>query len=544
MYNQSSSPNSREADSLSVTEEQQNELSLISTTQDLAFFSSGFILGAIIDVLKSFIISVYLAKLGTDENAAGALISSTQMLLMSVCCCTYATGIEVGKKMKLVNTDTNSREYQDENNTDFSEIAITSFVFSNILSIPLVILCFNIKNILLLMDQDEKLSMITGEYYQGFGWGIPAIFMLASLQQFIVGHGDIKDALILFNTITLNTIFVGILGYIFAFGIGESIPAFKVTGIGAASSAVAWGNLLVLGVFAAYSDRYNHNINFSSFGAWERLCKNLSKYSVIGGAITIRVVSEIMYLFFATLLVSKMGENSLSAEQIANQYMLLMVFPIFSITQATTIKTSPYIALKNKDNITTVTYAGCLTATGLSVVMCLIVCSMPTRLISLFIDINTHHDIYIAAKNLLYINAATQIPDALKNVICGTINAMDDPYTPLIAAVGVNVMLSLALGYVLGFTEKLGVEGIFFARLLATLTAMVILQRAFVRVDFHPKATIQMSNSSSGFWFAKDKNCVSSEIGLINFKKDKNYEACESQMSIIPLMNGGNASNE
>lgn len=476
--------------------EHQNELGLQETIINLVMFSSGFIFASIIDVTKGFVINIYLARLGPDSIAAGALISTSQMMLMSVCCCSFATGIEVGKAIEVnVSTEVAIR-------SDFSEIALTSIIFSGALSIPLVVICANMKPIFIAFGQDSTLSDITGTYYHGYTWGIPAIIMLAFLQQFIIGHGEIQDAKLYFYSITLNTLFVSCLGYLLTFGAGD-FPAYNILGLGATSSIVAWANLIVLAALVVRSERYNKSINIRSPRAWKQLSTNLLHYGIEGGAITVRVASEVVSLFISTLMISKMGDDSLEAEQIAIQYMLLMIVPLFALSQATTIMASPYIALHDHQNTTAITKAGSIIGGSLSAVIGIVYCSVPKQLISFFIDVNQNYNIYITARNLLYINSATQIPDALKNIICGVLNAMEDPYTPLIAGVGVNVGLSLALGYVLGFPAKLGAEGVFIARLLTTLMAMVILQRAFVRFDFNRPKTNGTALFSCRLWCTK-----------------------------------------
>lgn len=466
-----------------VSSDQPNKLILRRTIKNLTMFSSGFIFASIVDVTKGFVINIYLARLGADNIAAGALISTSQIMLMSVCCCSFATGIEVGKVIKANNSD------EDVIINNFSEIALTSIVFSVSLSIPLVVICANMKPIFIAFGQDRTLSDISGTYYHGYTWGIPAIVMLAFLQQFVIGHGEVQDAKLYFYSISLNTLCVSCLGYLLTFGAGD-LPAYNILGLGATSSIVAWGNLIVLAAIVIRSERYNKNINIRSPRPWEQLSTNLLRYGTVGGAITVRVASEVISLFILTLMISKMGDDSLEAEQIAIQYMLLMIVPLFALSQATTIMASPDIALRDHQNITTVTKAGYVIGGLLSAIIGIVYCSASKQLISFFIDVNQNHNIYIKARNLLYINSATQIPDAFRNIVCGVLNAMEDPYTPLVAGVGVNVGFFLALGYVLGFPAKLGVEGVFIARLLTTLMAMVILQRAFVNFDFNrPKSS-------------------------------------------------------
>ncbi len=501
--------------------EHQNELGLQETIKNLVMFSSSFILVSIVDVAKGFVLNIYLARLGPDSIAAGALISTSQMILMSVCCCSFTTGIEVSKavgKAIEVNVDTEVAI-----RSDFSEIALTSIIFSGILSIPLVVIGANMKPIFIAFGQDSTLSNITGAYYHGYTWGFPAIIMLAFLHQFIIGHGEIQDAKLYLYSMTINTLFVSCLGYLLTFGAGD-FPGYNILGLGATSSIVAWAHLIVLAALVVLSERYKKSINIRSPRAWKQLRTNLLHYGIEGGAITVRVASELVSLFISTLMISKMGDDSLEAEQIANQYVLLMILPVFALSQATTIMASPYIALHDHQNTTTITKAGSIIGCSLSAVIGIFYCSVPKQLISFVIDVNQNHNIYIPARNLLYINSATQIPDALKNIVCGVLNAMEDPYTPLIAGVGVNVGLSLFLGYVLGFPAKLGAEGVFLARLLTTLIAVVILQRAFVRSDFqHPKATMGFC-----FWFGKNKNSV--------IKNDKNYGACNQSVDLPGIL--------
>lgn len=483
----------------------QEENSFYFVINDLTQFSSGFILASLIDIVKAFVTSVYLAKLGDDHNAAGALISSTQLLLMSISCCSYATGNAVGKVVQVDQVTPDGA---------LSEVVLTSTVFANLLSIPLVVLYSNMGPLLNLMGQDERLSAITNRYYLGYTPGIPAVMMISFLQQYIVGHGAPKDGLIVFAAMFLNTGFVSIFGYLLTFGVGDS-PSLGVLGLGLAHSIVSWINLGLLLLFVVFSERYNRSIDIRrSSRAWDNLRKNLMEQIAVGGAITLRVATEVMSLFIATLMVSEMDnqDEELEAEQIANQYMFLLVVPLFGLTQAIIIKAVPSITHQDKEKLNTIAKAGCTIACILTLILDIVIFSASKELISLYINIKQERSTYITARNLLYINATAQIPDALKNIIFGLLNAMDDPYTPLLAGVGVNVLFSLALGYVLGFPAKLNAEGVFIARLLMTILAAVILCNAFVKFDFQ-KPKKSFGEAFCRFWSKKENSSL--QTGLL-----------------------------
>ena len=80
-----------------------HDVKLNDSLTELMKFSVPYMASAVIDVSRTFIGNMFLAKLGSDSNAAGALISTSQLVLISVSCCSFATGIEVGKVVKLKN---------------------------------------------------------------------------------------------------------------------------------------------------------------------------------------------------------------------------------------------------------------------------------------------------------------------------------------------------------------------------------------------------------------------------------------------------------
>lgn len=458
---------------------------LKKSIKELMKFSVPYMASAVVDVSRTFISNAFLAKLGGDSNAAGAIIYTSQLVLISVSCFSYAIGSEVGKIVKIVSfkripneseTELQSRidNYQIQKGQALSELATSSLLFANTLSIPLIVFCVCTRPIFTTFGQDKNVVELAGQYYDGYVWGVPASTMLAFLRQFVLGHGKPQDAYVILSSMLLNTITASGLGYLMTFGLGK-IPAGNITGLGYASSIAFWINLVALTTYVASSNRYSPRVNILVRKAWENLQKWSKIIATVGGGVTVRVSSEFISLFFLTLMVSEFGDDALAAEQIANQYAFLMIVPLFGLTQATTIKASHYFPSANKKLIKQTTHSGIIVGTCISMLMCSVIFAAPTPLISLFTNTEENSETYQIARKLLYIVAAIQLPDGPKNIVCGVLNAMKDPYTPLMSGVGINVIIALALGYVLAFPGKLETEGLFYARLITTIAALCML---------------------------------------------------------------------
>lgn len=468
--------------------------------RDLLAFSGPFIFSRVIDISRTFITNAFLARLSDDSNAAGAIIASSQLIVVSVNCCSYATGILMGKVVRATTTETNSPYTLEER---FSGIACGSFVFLCCSSIPLCVLFVYIKPLLLALKQKPDLVNITDDFYQGYIWGIPAVLGLSFMQQFVLGRGTQEDSRRVLRTVILNTLLTTLLSYFLAFGVG-GFNGKGAEGLGHANSIASWFTLMILGLVISNTERYKHGLNPFSRSAIKQAPEVFQNILIIGGAISVRAGSELISLFITTLLLAPLGNDILSAEQVANQYLFIMVMPLFGLAQGTAIRIAPHVKTNNFPRIREITQASNTIGISISVIMATLIFAMPKELVSLFISTKNDRSLYITARNLLYINAAVQLPDVQKNIFGNTLNVMEDQLTPIATCLIVNVLLALGVGYLLTFQADMGAEGMFYARLLTTIGAAGILYKAFSN-KINPLLT--SSNDRYGL------NCVQRLIG-------------------------------
>ncbi len=465
----------------------EGQQSFLEIFKELTKFSVPYLSSAIVDVARTFIINAYLAKLGSDENAAGAEISTIQMVTVSMLCCSYATGIDVGATYKAAPPERLAGETDEQFNArhqaqitkSLSEIMNAAAVASVGISIPLVALCLLARPFLNGLNQDADLVELAGRYYDAYAWGVPGFVGVSFLRQYVLGRKTYEDASVVLGSMAINTAVAGIMGYVLTFGIG-GWEGMGIEGLGYANACAFWVSFAALAAYIARSDRYNPGLKLAINKAWEQLEPRIHDIAVVGGAITVRAFSEFLSLFVLTIMASSFGDDALEADQVAIQYLLLMIIPSFGLTQATSIMSAGAFAHNDNQGVLDVTVAGLSLSTIINTMLCTVMYSAPKPLISLFLNVEENHGVYVTAKNLLFINAATQLTDGPRNVLSGVLNTGKDQMNPLIAGVGMNVVLALVLGYVLAFQADTKTEGLFLGRLIMTTLSTIFLGSVFV----------------------------------------------------------------
>jgi MATE family multidrug resistance protein len=156
------------------------------------------------------------------------------------------------------------------------------------------------------------------------------------------------------------------------------------------------------------------------------------------------------------------GANALAAHQIALQCATFaFMFPL-GIAQATAIRVGQNLGTGSPQKAKYAGYIGLLLGASIALMTAIIFISIPTAIISLFIDVNNHnqHTLIPMAVSFISVMALFQLVDATQVIMNGALRGLKDTYVPMWLGLLSYWISGLLSGYYLAFTLKWGGVGL------------------------------------------------------------------------------------
>tara|TARA_R110000868_G_scaffold84822_4_gene238905 strand:+ start:1510 stop:2919 length:1410 start_codon:yes stop_codon:yes gene_type:complete len=402
--------------------------------------------------INGFLGMLMLSHLGHDVLAASSILFATYVFIfMLFSSILFSTSVLIAQALG-----------RGEQHT-IGQMVQQSWFLSILLSIPIMLLYWFIQPILLMLGQEPKLVAIIIPYFHTVLWGIVPIMMTMVSSQF--AYGVQKPKLVM--KITGLGIFIMIfLGYAFIYG-RFGFPRMGVAGWGIASAITNWVFLF------AYLASFIMIKEFACFQLFSKHCHkgfhHLKKLWQVGWPITVQTTGELASFFFITIMVGWIGASALAAQQVVTQYLMLLLIPIFGLTQAAGVLVGHAVGSKQHEDINAYAYATLSIAIVYCVVAFVIFNLFPTALASLFIDVHakgvetTLHLIRV----LFVIVLIAQLFDSIRNVMTGALRGLLDTRIPMIISLTALWLIRIPLSYVMGFPLKGGLIGISLAAIIA-----------------------------------------------------------------------------
>lgn len=410
--------------------------------------------------ISMFISMLLIAHLGHAELAAGALINSVMFtLLVPLWQLFFATGILVGMS------------YGAKQFSEIGAIVRHSFILSLILGVPLMLILWHIGPVLIILAQQQHLAELTQQYFRANVWSIIPGFWLLCLNQFLTGIGKQKTALIF----TLCTIPMSIgMGFVLMYG-KCGAPALGISGMGYANSLATIIMCSVLVVYLAVTAEY---LPYKLFTIKTSSTVNYTKkLFFLGWPIAAMFAGELLLFSLATLLVGWFGETELAAWQITVQINLIVIMFPMGIGQASTILVSQAMGRNNYALVRYLNYAALLLGLLCVGIFSAVFLFAPERLIVLYLNSSNPVNaitMQLAIK-LLAVAALMNVFDALRSICACTLRGLHDTMWPMLIFVVLGCILSLPIGYWLGFILHFGATGIRWGFVLGFLIGAIIL---------------------------------------------------------------------
>ena len=340
-----------------------------------------------------------------------------------------------------------------------------SLLVNSVVIIVLLGIILFLADMIVYMNQEDAVAVQATSYAKIIAFSIIPFILFQVYRQFIEGLAFTKPAMY----ITLAANLVNVFGnWVFIYG-NLGMPAYGLDGAGYATLITRSFMAATLVIYVLSAKRYKQyeptfrfrNINW-------HVIKELIRVGVPTG---FQHFFEVGAFSFSAIMIGWLGSTQLAAHQIALSLASVSFMIILGISAAGTIRVGHAYGRKN---INDVRRSGFLTTVFAAAVMaCFGVAFVIFRDRLPFIFSDDPAVIKIAA-SLIIVAALFQMSDGAQAAGLGILRGITDVRLPMIITFIAYWIIALPIGYILGFTFKLEVIGIWIG-LSAGLTAAAIM---------------------------------------------------------------------
>ena len=406
-----------------------------------------------------FFETLFLAHLGTDALAAGALVSwlfgTFAVILIGTL---SAINIVVAHK------------YGANQHKDICLVVKDGIRLAVVLAVPSILVFWNLSPIFLWLGQSPSVVKLATIYLHSLTWGILPNMLLFALLEFIVGLGHAR-VLLVFSllSVTLSTL----LSFVLVFGT-LGFPALGIAGAGWGISFSYFICLLCLVLYIAMNKEYKPYFNKFTEPTKASYLFDIAK---IGLPMGLMYCVEVGYFFALTVVMGIIGSEVLAANQITMQYLGSLMAIIFSIAQAVTVRMGHLLGAGDLNSARKAAYIGTYLSALLMSVVAVFYWTIPDILISIDFNVNDPKNFTIVnlTKQLLIIGALFQIFEAVRISLFGALRALKDTRFTLFTSVISFWVIGFPLGYFIAINLKFGGTGLWLGMTIGAICSVFLL---------------------------------------------------------------------
>jgi len=428
----------------------------IASTFQLAY---PVIIGQLGIIMMGVVDSLMVGKLGASPLAAAALGNGMAFIIMII-------GIGVSYAVTpLVAIAVGAGKMEDCGVYFRQSLLVNSFF-----SIIIAIIIYFAADLIQYLDQPEDVQIQATSYMKILGLSAVPLLLFQSYKQFIEGLSVMRPAMIITLIANLVNAFTN---WLLIFG-NWGFPALELDGAGWATFASRLFMALALMGFVMnnkFFKRYDVSFNYKSIN-WPVIKKILS----LGLPSGFQYFFEVGAFAFAVVMVGWLGTAQLAAHQIALNLASISFMAVLGISVAGSIRVGNAVGMKD---ITETRRAG-FTASflGASIMFCAGIIFILGR--NFLPTLYVNDEVVISyASSLLVIAALFQLSDGTQAVGIGILRGLTDVKIPTAITFIAYWIVGLPVGYLLGFTLELGVQGVWIGLLLGLTTSAILLTLRF-----------------------------------------------------------------
>lgn len=426
-----------------------------------------------LQMFSGFIATMMVSHLGREVLASCALINATlATVLLIFLAIVFSLSFIVGQSF-------GAKKYD-----EIGALVQQGMFLSIFLALIMMVFFWYADDVLRWFHQKPEMLVYVRQYFHALIWGVIPIMTQSCLEQFC--YGILKQRLVII--INLLSVIIGIpTAYILIFG-KFGMPALGVKGLGLTFAIQAWFDFMVLGTCCYV---------MKDFKKFELLKKRsytglhyVKKIFRIGWPMSAQFGGELGAFFVITMMIGWLGTNALAAVQITQQWMYLIVVPVFAMSEAAGILVGQAVGAKKYGELSAISNASLIISLGL-VMLCNIgfIC-FPHFFASFYMDSSAANNAAIMKliPPLFILMAITLIFNSMRDVISGSLRGLFDTQFPMQIGLLVMWCLVLPIGYLFAFPLHMNVVGFRIGSNIGLfIGAMALLWRWHVKIKSYQR---------------------------------------------------------
>jgi MATE family multidrug resistance protein len=428
----------------------------ILSTLNLAY---PVIIGQLGVIMMGVVDSIMVGKLGAVPLAAAALGNSLTLIVIII-----GMGLSMSVT-PLVAIAVGAKRFENCG-VYFRQSLLINFIFSIIITV----LIFFTANLIKFLDQPIEVQVQAQSYMKIIGLSAIPLMLFQSYKQFIEGLSVMRPAMVI--TLLANII-NALANWVLIFG-KFGFPALALNGAGWAtfSSRVFMAIAMMVYVMnKEFFKKYDVSLHFKSIN-WPVIKKILS----LGLPSGFQYFFEVGAFSFAVVMVGWLGSKPQAAHQIAISLASISFMAVLGISAAGSIRVGNAVGQKDIKETRRAGFTASFLGASVMFFSGLIFIFFRNFLPTLYINDET---VISIASSLLIIAALFQLSDGLQAVGIGILRGLTDVKIPTAITFIAYWVVGLPVGYILGFTFNLGVQGVWIGLLSGLTTSAILLTLRF-----------------------------------------------------------------
>lgn len=345
-----------------------------------------------------------------------------------------------------------------------------SLLVNSVLSIVIATIIYFAADLVHCLDQPEEVQIKATSYMKILGLSAVPLLLFQSYKQFIEGLSVMRPAMIITLIANLVNAFAN---WLLIFG-NWGFPALELDGAGWATFASRFFMALALMGFVMnnkFFKRYDVSFHYKSIN-WPVIKKILS----LGLPSGFQYFFEVGAFAFAVVMVGWLGTAQLAAHQIALNLASISFMAVLGISVAGSIRVGNAVGMRDITETRRAGFTASLLGASIMFFAGIIFILGRNYLPTLYVN---DQEVISYASSLLIIAALFQLSDGTQAVGIGILRGLTDVKIPTVITFIAYWIVGLPVGYILGFTLELGVQGVWIGLLLGLTTSAILLTLRF-----------------------------------------------------------------
>lgn len=417
------------------------------------------IIGQLGIIMMGVVDSIMVGKLGPVPLAAASLGNSLIFIILII---GIGCSIVISPLIAIL---VGSKRYS-ECGVYFRQSLLVNVVLSFIM-LAIILIGVNFINHL---DQPPEVVNLAIIYMTIVGFSAIPLMIFQTYKQFIEGLSVMKPAMIISIVANIINAFVN---WVLIFG-ELGFPKLGLAGAAWATFASRIFMALVLMVYVMYNKKYKQfDVSFHFRGVNFPIIKKILRLGLPSG---FQYFFEVGAFSFAVIMIGWIGANQLAAHQIAINLASISFMGVLGISQAASIRVGNAMGERNIQNIRKAGFTAIVLGASIMSLSGIIFIVFNQFLPTLYIS---DKEVISIASRLIIIAALFQLSDGTQAVGIGVLRGLMDIKGPTIITFIAYWVISLPVGYLLGFTFNLGVDGVWIGLLIGLTVSAVLLTFRF-----------------------------------------------------------------